>query len=324
MPMEWKPPALRVFRDTSRAKFSSLGCYAAVASLLNHSDTVVKTGGDGSQPLAKILRPLLKKLDTAGAEATKSCHRLAQLDVQDEATVQDISAIADAWRAASDNLLGNIYNMLLSGDGLLPENLEACEASTDEVLRLVAGFASALRSKNLHSTEEALFHPFSPEVADVWEGVTVLCRSIRSMDGDEEDINYLVRGRYIEHALEDAIEKEPKLQLANNKVASLEKVSAVALIYCCLVCLFSRELISHRFYCILQSLASRSKEIAMQNARLAELEKLLARTSAQPSAVMKSAQLTSSEEVNSLKEEIRVVRIGLSFGEFGCFVQLHS
>ena len=62
----------------------------------------------------------------------------------------------------------------------------------------------------------------------------------------------------------------------------------------------------------------------MQNARLAELEKLLARTSAQPSAVMKSAQLTSSEEVNSLKEEIRVVRIGLSFGEFGCFVQLHS
>ena len=324
VPMDWKPPALRVFRDTSRAKFSSLGCYAAVASLLNHSDTVVKTGGDGSQPLAKILRPLLKKLDTAGAEATKSCHRLAQLDVQDEATVQDISAIADAWRAASDNLLGNIYNMLLSGDGLLPENLEACEASTDEVLRLVAGFASALRSKNLHSTEEALFHPFSPEVADVWEGVTVLCRSIRSMDGDEEDINYLVRGRYIEHALEDAIEKEPKLQLANNKVASLEKVSAVALIYCCLVCLFSRELISHRFVCILQSLASRSKEIAMQNARLAELEKLLARTSAQPSAVMKSAQLTSSEEVNSLKEEIRVVRIGLSFGDFGCFVQLHS
>ena len=46
----------------------------------------------------------------------------------------------------------------------------------------------------------------------------------------------------------------------------------------------------------------------MQNARLAELEKLLARTSAQPSAVMKSAQLSSSEEVNGLKEEIRVVR----------------
>ena len=45
----------------------------------------------------------------------------------------------------------------------------------------------------------------------------------------------------------------------------------------------------------------------MQNARLAELEKLLARTSAQPSHAMKSAQFTSSEEMSSLKEEIRVV-----------------
>ena len=250
VPMDWKPPALRVFRDTSRAKFSSLGCYAAVASLLNHSE---KTGGDGSQPLAKILRPLLKKLDAAAAEATKSCHRLAQLDVQDEATVHDISAIADAWRAASDNLLGNIYNMLLSSDGLLPENLEACEVATDEVLRLVAGFSSALRSKNLHSTEEALFHPFSPEVADVWEGVTALCRSIRAMDGDEEDINYLVRGRYIEHALEDAIEKEPKLQLANNKIASLEKVSPVLSVFVCIVVAEREKIISNLIPSIIES-----------------------------------------------------------------------
>ena len=45
----------------------------------------------------------------------------------------------------------------------------------------------------------------------------------------------------------------------------------------------------------------------MQNARLAELEKLLAKTSAQPSPSIKSAQMTSSEAMNSLKQEIRVV-----------------
>ena len=45
----------------------------------------------------------------------------------------------------------------------------------------------------------------------------------------------------------------------------------------------------------------------MQNARLAELEKLLAKTSAQPSPRIKSAEMTSSEEMNSLREEIRVV-----------------
>ena len=50
----------------------------------------------------------------------------------------------------------------------------------------------------------------------------------------------------------------------------------------------------------------------MQNARLSELEKLLAKTSAQPSPRIKSAEMTSSEEMNNLKEEIRVVRIHYS------------
>ena len=95
-----------------------------------------------------------------------------------------------------------------------------------------------------------------------------------------EDVNFLIRARSIEQSLEQAVEKEPKLALANAKVASLEK-----------------------------SLNLRSKEIAMQNTRLSELEKLLARTSAQPATpLIKSAELTSSEEINNLKQENRVVR----------------
>jgi dynactin 1 len=222
VPMEWKPPALRLFRDASRAKFSSLGCYAAVASVLNNGEALAK-----NRALTIALRPLLKKLDQAASEATKSCLRLAQLDVQDANTVMDISVIADLWRAASDHLLGNIYNLLLSSEGLTPAILTACETQTDEVVQLVSQFASALRSANLHSTEDSKFHPFSPEVADVWEGVTSLARSIRATDGDQDDINYLLRARLIEHGLEDAVDKEPKLDLANAKVASLEKVSDV-------------------------------------------------------------------------------------------------
>lgn len=56
-----------------------------------------------------------------------------------------------------------------------------------------------------------------------------------------------------------------------------------------------------------KALALRSKEIAMQNARLSELEKLLAKTNAQPSPRIKSSDMSSSAEVNSLKQEIRVV-----------------
>ena len=103
--------------------------------------------------------------------------------------------------------------------------LQSCEAATDEVVKLVSQFAAALRSANLHTTEDNKFHPFSPEVADVWEGVTQLARSIRSIDGDKDDVNYLLRAREIEHSLEDAVESQPKLALAESKVANLEKVS---------------------------------------------------------------------------------------------------
>jgi dynactin 1 len=279
VPMDWKPSALRLFRDASRAKYSSLGCYAAVASVLSSGEAIKTNESTArSHELIKILKPLLKKLDQASSEAAKSCLRLAHLDVLDETIVAGLSEAAAIWRGSSDDLLGNIYNMLLSEEGLTPEAVGSCESATDEVVRVVSHFAAVLRSANLTDASDYSFHPFSPEVADVWEGVTMLARAIRSKDGDAEDVNYLVRARNIEHALEDAVEAVPALTMSNAKVASLEK-----------------------------SLSLRSKEIAMQNARLAELEKLLAKTNAQPSSRIMSTQMVSTEEISTLKQENRVL-----------------
>lgn len=276
VPMDWKPAALRLFRDASRAKYSSLGCYAAVACILNTGDAI-KSNEEKmkAQEFIAILKPLLKKLDQAASEAAKSCLRLAKLDVLDEMIVSSLSEAAEIWRASSDDLLGNVYNMLLAEDGLSPESVGACVAATDEVVRVVSHFATVLRSANLTDADDNKFHPFSPEIADVWEGVTMLARTIRAKDGDEDDINFLVRARAIENSLEDAVESVPELSLAKTKVASLEK-----------------------------SLALRSKEISMQNARLSDLEKMLARSNAQPSARLVASQ-ASSEEVKSLKQENR-------------------
>lgn len=291
VPMNWKPPALRLFRDSSRSKYAILGCYAAVASLLNYSElsgTRTPEGAETSKALIKALRSLLQKLDKTSSEASKSCLRLATLDVQDESVVTNISGVADRWRAASDGLITSIFTLVSSDDGVTADRLDICHNATDEVLRLVSQFAAVLRTANLNVNDDQKFHPFSPEVADVWEGVTMLARSIREKDGDDEDVNFLVRARSIEQSLEQAVEKEPKLALANAKVSSLEK-----------------------------SLALRSKEIAVQNTRLSELEKLLARTSAQPAPRIKSSELASSEEINNLKQENRVVShakfVNLSF-----------
>eukprot|EP00531_Pseudo-nitzschia_arenysensis_P017578 CAMPEP_0116129902 /NCGR_PEP_ID=MMETSP0329-20121206/8172_1 /TAXON_ID=697910 /ORGANISM="Pseudo-nitzschia arenysensis, Strain B593" /LENGTH=1359 /DNA_ID=CAMNT_0003624201 /DNA_START=224 /DNA_END=4303 /DNA_ORIENTATION=+ len=276
VPMDWKPSALRLFRDASRAKYSSLGCFAAVACILNTGDAI-KSNEEKIrvQEFVAILKPLLKKLDMAASEAVKSCLRLAKLDVLDETIVSSLSEAAEIWAASADDLLGNIYNMLLSEDGLTPESVGACEAATDEVVRVVSHFATVLRSANLTDADDNKFHPFSPEIADVWEGVTMLARTIRAKDGDEDDVNFLVRARSIENNLEDAVESVPELHLAKTKLASLEK-----------------------------SLALRSKEISMQNARLVDLEKMLARSNAQPASRLVSSQ-ASSEEVKTLKQENR-------------------
>ena len=276
LPMDWKPPALKLFRNASRAKYSSLGCYAAVACILN-AGSAIKTIDDTakSQELIAVLKPLLRKLDQAASEAAKSCLRLAKLDVLDETIVSSLSEAADIWRASSDDLLGNVYNMLLSAEGLTPESIGACEAATDEVVRVVSHFATVLRSANLTDADDNKFHPFSPEIADVWEGVTMLARAIRSKDGDEEDVNYLIRTRTIANNLEDAVESVPELSLAKAKMSSLEK-----------------------------SLSLRSKENSMQNARLTDLEKMLARSNAQPSSRLVASQV-SSDEAKSLKQENR-------------------
>eukprot|EP00529_Nitzschia_sp_RCC80_P006921 CAMPEP_0113524720 /NCGR_PEP_ID=MMETSP0014_2-20120614/46362_1 /TAXON_ID=2857 /ORGANISM="Nitzschia sp." /LENGTH=1482 /DNA_ID=CAMNT_0000422841 /DNA_START=80 /DNA_END=4525 /DNA_ORIENTATION=+ /assembly_acc=CAM_ASM_000159 len=279
VPLGWKPPALKLFRDASRAKYSSLGCYAAVASVITAGD--MSKAGDENQStkeLVTLLKGLLRKLDQASSEGTKSCLRLAHLDVLDETIVAGLSEAAESWRSASDDLLGNIYNMLLSDGGVSADTVAACEAATDEVVKFVSHFASVLRSANLTDAQDQSFHPFSPEVADVWEGVTILARAIRSKDGDPEDINFLSRARTIEHHLEVADEAVPALTMANSKVASLEK-----------------------------ALSLRSKEISVQNARLSELEKLLAKTSAQPSSRLVSSQMVPSEELNAMKEENRVL-----------------
>jgi hypothetical protein len=47
----------------------------------------------------------------------------------------------------------------------------------------------------------------------------------RILDGDAEDVNYLICARAIENLLEEVVQNEPKLVIANSKITSLEKVS---------------------------------------------------------------------------------------------------
>jgi len=194
------------------------------------------------------------------------------LDVQNDKLVKELSNQATQLKSASAELSVSVQAALLSGDGL-----QMCESMLVNVLQMLAKMSSTLRSAKMPPSDEERAHALSPETQDAWLSIANLSRSIRAVDGDEEDVNYMIRARSIEQRLGDAVENEPKLETAKARVAQLEK-----------------------------SLASRVKEVSMQAARLTELEKLLAKSSA-GAAGRQAIDMRSTEEFKSLQEENRVL-----------------
>ena len=121
-------------------------------------------------------------------------------------------------------MLASVRNALLEGEGIGMEGLQACDDTVEAAAKLMSKVSSVLRAAKLNNQESGVFHPLSPEAEDSWRSLSRLAKRVRSIDGDEEDTNFLMRARSIEHRLSDAVANEPKLSLANSKVTSLEKV----------------------------------------------------------------------------------------------------
>jgi hypothetical protein len=135
-----------------------------------------------------------------------------------------LSNLCADFLSESMSLMSSTREMLKntnSGD------IVSCDVSSGNALRLISKISMELRSMNMIISDVETYHPFSPEADDPWGGITSLIRSIRSIDGDSDDINYLLRSKAIEQRLGDAIDNEPKLEWSTSKIATLEKVSFV-------------------------------------------------------------------------------------------------
>ena len=226
------------------------------------------------QEQGTALVQLYNRMEQASSQASNACLRMAHIDVQNGQLVGELSPLAASWKTESQELVNSIDQFLLKGGSIDP-----CDVAVSKVLKVLAKMLSSLRSAQLHPSEnQDVFHPLAPESKDCWSGITGLVRTIRAVDGDAEDVNHIVRVRELERHIEQAIDNEPKLESAEAKVAQLEK-----------------------------TLSTRSKEIAMTNARLSELEKQLAKSSGMGRSRAHTADVKSAEEFNSLKEENRVL-----------------
>ena len=208
----WKPPGWQLLKDSSRAKFSCLGAAAALSLAVD-----AQPENSGSSILA--LNSLYNRVEQCSSQAVNVCLRLAMLDLKNEKLLDTLSEEFSHLVTEADSLLKAVKDVLTAGG-----NLESCKAAVEATLRTLAKASSVLRAENLAPNENDRHHPISPETDDAWYGVSSTARAVRGIDGDSEDVNYLLRAHAIEQQLGDAVEKEPLLASAQAKVASLEKV----------------------------------------------------------------------------------------------------
>lgn len=215
----WNPPGWVLMRDIAIAKSTCLGTAAALAMVI---DSITH---DGSTLTA--LNALYSAVEQSASFVTTVSLQLHNLDTIDANQVGTLSAACADFLSESLALMEAVKELLISNG-----DIAACNAAAGRTIRAIGKMASELRSKVSNLSEGETYHALSPEYDDHWGGISVLARSIRSIDGDSEDVNYLLRSKAIEHRLSDAVENEPKLQLASTKITNLESVSTVSLNIC--------------------------------------------------------------------------------------------
>jgi dynactin 1 len=207
----WNPPGWALMRDIAIAKSTCLGAAASLSMII---DSNTQHGSTQSS-----LNLLYSSIEQSTSLVTSVDWQLRNLDILDSKQVEILSSACAIFLSESMSLMKAIKDLLISSG-----DLETCKAASTRTLRSISMIATELRSKVTNLSEGESYHPLSPEHDDHWRGVTALVRSIRSIDGDSEDVNFLLRAKAMEQRLSDAVENEPKLESATAKIASLESV----------------------------------------------------------------------------------------------------
>ncbi|KAL3798689.1 hypothetical protein HJC23_004440 [Cyclotella cryptica] len=281
IPPDWNPPGLEALKSLSLGRFSCLGATAIMASAISPLENAEN---EPPAPTLPNLARVLERAKQSCSNVTDVCRKLSGLGLNDMETIEALNELSSKYRAISSALFDAVKEAFTQ-KSISSDDLDKCSNHLEEVVTLVRQLSAVLRKAHLSEQDSSRFHELSPEFGDAWGGVTKVVSEVRSVDGDPEDINYLMRARAIEQQLSDAVQNEPKLVIANAKIASLEK-----------------------------SLASRSKEIAMQNSRISELESLITKSSSSMMSPVKGGMPPGSPspaDTSKLREEVRVLQEAL-------------
>ena len=284
IPKEWKPPGWEALKNLSLGRFAILAATAALCSTVSPMED-----SENEPPPATPhnLVDVLRKAKQSCASILDICKSFSGLQLNDVDVLKSLDELSIQFQNGSKSLFECVKTSLSKQS---VSNVEVAEYSSllDSVISTVRLLAALIRKAELDKLDAKHHHYLSAEYGDSWMGVTEIVSQVRQVNGDPEDLNYLMRARTIESQLADAVQNEPKLVIADAKIVSLEK-----------------------------NLASRAKEIEIQNRRLAELESMLARMSSTTSmSPIKDRSMPSTPsgapiDTQNLKEEIRMLQEAL-------------
>lgn len=270
VPLDWSLPCIDAFKALSSSKFF---CYGATSILC----TVLMDESVGLENVSDTLIGLVLKMEKLCREIWSNYSNLSSLDVSDDTSVTELCHISPSM----ENYFRTVFETVESAckaNEISTETLGVLLSDVDTAAGYLVKLSSFIRSKELAADRNnALVHDLSPEVSDAWVGIVNAARRVRSGTVDAKELNFILRGRNLEGKLSVAVENDTKLTIANAKIFNLEK-----------------------------NLATRSKEIAIQNARLEELENLLAELDKNGSSGNSSPRNSKSpEQARKYNDEIQ-------------------
>ena len=307
IPEDWNPPGMQAFKSLSMGRFSCLGATAVLASVIRPSSNAED---EPPAPTLANLASIIEKAKQICSNVCDACRKFSGLDLSDNLTLESLNEIAVKYQQNSLALF-TFIKTVFNHQTISSEDVEMCSSLLDEIGTNNSQLLALLRKAGLDEGDVTNFHELSPEFGDSWGGLTRVVSQVRAVDGDSEDINFLLRARAIEQKLAEAVENEPLLEKANSKIATLEQVCVHVIVF---ISSMAIQCITHpSIHCYVQSLSSRIKEIALQNSRISELESLIIKSSATLMSPIKGtkAPVSPSTDAHKLKEEVRVLQEAL-------------
>jgi dynactin 1 len=274
IPVDWKPPGWEALKNLSLGRFACLGVTAALCSAVSPMDD---TGDEPPPATPRNLADVLTKAKQSCASILDVCKKLSGLDLSDSDILASLDELSDQFQYGSKSLF-ECVKTALSKKSVNSEDLTNISSLLEKVLTSVRLLAALVRKAELDQHDTKHHHYLSAEFGDSWLGVTEIVSQVRNVNGDPEDVNYLMRARAIENQLAEAVENEPKLAIADAKIAGLEKVSKLNIPAVALVSIpFFSRLLQHLVISNFRHFHLEPKKLtcsaaALQNWRLCWLE----------------------------------------------------